>query len=365
MLEIRCSGLARPMTCAGSLFFTDLPPQEKNPAAEEGTAAGELLRHYLEKPNMESGTHASNGVAFDDDMRFFCKPIADEIFANAGSEILCEQRIDWQTRSGIWIRGQYDVSYIGKDGALYVDDLKYGWGIVEPKENWQLIGYAVGEVLRRGRAFDKIVLRIHQPRPHHEDGPVRAWSLTYKELIDYKEKIEARMSAIANGLRELVTSPKCKYCPAAAEACPAIGKQMHYAIEYAQEFVQDKLSEVGVARQLEIIERFQEVLKIKYDSLKDLAVNRIKSGKIIPGYVTEANYGDRKWKRDIDPAAIEMLTGKVITEKVMLSPAKTEKLGVPKDFVNALVERPFLGQKLKKKDASSIGDKIFGKPKGE
>lgn len=362
MVEIRCSGLARVMQCLGSLFFT-LPPQPENDAAKEGTAAGEYLRALLETGAPPKDPTASNGVPFDADMEFYTRPIAQEILERAGTQVLCEQKIDWQTRSGIVVHGSYDVSYVGKDGKLYVDDLKYGWGIVDVKENWQLLGYAIGEVVRRGVAFEKIVLRIHQPRPHHEDGSTRAWELTYDELLSYREKIETRMAEIAAGSKELTTGGKCKYCPAAAEACPAFNRMFYRGIEYSFEFLQDQISEKELAHQLDLVQRVMEVLKIKNDSLEALAVQRIRDGRIIPGFVTEARYGDRQWRSGISPEAIEVLTGKKIVERTMLSPAKAEKAGVPKDFVNALVERRFLGQKIVRKDTSALGDKIFGKPK--
>lgn len=361
MLEIRCSNLARAMACAGSLFFKDLPAQETDQAAEEGTAAGEFLQKLLTMPGVRvTESHAKNGVMFDDDMKFHATEVSSEIFANAHTEVLCETRIDWPTRSGIWIRGQYDAAYVGRDGRLYIDDLKYGWGLVEVKENWQLLGYAIGEVMRRGVAFD-VVLRIHQPRPHHEDGPVRRWELSYAELLAYKERIEEHMMTIVQGNRTLTTNAKCRYCPAAAEACPAANKAFYRGIEMAHDFLQDQISEKELAHQLDLVARITEVLKIKGDSLKSLAVDRIKKGVLIPGYVTESSYSDRKWKPGIGPEVIEAMTGKKIVEQVMLSPAKAEKAGVPKDFVNALVDRHFLGQKLVKRDTSALGDKIFGK----
>jgi hypothetical protein len=354
-MVIRCSGLARPMICAGSLFFEDLPQQETNAAAEEGTAAGEWLANILTGKHV--GTHASNGVQFDNDMHFYTKPIADEINSNRQSEVLCEQRIDWQTRSGIWIKGSYDISFI-RDGVLYIDDLKYGWGIVEVQENWQLLGYAIGEVIRRGVAFDKVVMRIHQPRPHHENGSTREWHVTYDALLAYKEKIEARCDAIAAGLNTLVTSEKCKYCPAAV-ACPAHSKSFFRGVEVAHEFTQDNIDEKELAFQLDLVARVSEVIKIKSDSLKALAVDRMKKGAIIPGYVNEQSYGDRKWKPGVSPESIKLMTGKDITETVMLSPAKAEKAGIPKEFVNQLVDRHFLGLKLIKRDAGKDADKIF------
>lgn len=359
MFEIRCSGLSRPMICAGSLFFKNLPEQETNPAAEEGTAAGECLRFILEnKPVPE---RASNNIHIDDDMIFFTTPIADEIKSNVDGQILCEKRIDWKTRSGIWIRGQYDMSFV-RNGDLYIDDLKYGWGIVEPKENWQLLGYAIGEIIRRGEAFNKIVMRIRQPRPHHEDGDTREWVLTYPELLQYKEKIESRMDEIAAGENKLVTSPKCKYCPAAG-SCPSFSKMFYRGIEVIQDFIQDDISEQEISFQLDLIARVSDVLKIKSDSLNTLAVDKIKNGKIIPNYINEPRYGDRKWKAEISPDVIKTLTGKDVIEQTMMSPAKAEKIGISKDFVNQLVDRHFLGQKLKRCDTNELGNKIFGKTK--
>jgi hypothetical protein len=358
-MDIHCSQLARPMVCAGFLAFTDLPKSPTNAAAEEGTAAGEYLERLLMGKDLPA--QAKNGVYFDDDMKFYTRPIVDEINSNKQSEVLCEQPIDWRTRSGIWIRGKYDLSFI-RGGSLFIDDLKYGWGIVEVKDNWQLLGYAIGEVIRRGVAFETIVLRIHQPRPHHEDGSTREWKLTYAELLGYKERIEQRMEMIAAGDKTLTTSKHCKYCAAAGEACPAFNRLFYRALEVTTEFTQDQIDEAELARQLDHVNRATEVIKIKMDSLNELAVSRIKNGKIIPGYLTEQRFGDRKWKPNISPETIKALTGKDILEKVMLSPAKAEKLGISKDFVNQLVDRHFMGNKLVRKDSSAIGDKIFGNP---
>lgn len=357
MLVIRCSSLARPMACAGSLFFKDLPPEEENEAARQGTAFGQMMERML--LGQPVGTHADNGVAFDSEMEFYAKPLFDDIKGRAQSEIRCEQRVDWIPCPGITIKGSYDVSYVS-NGHLYIDDFKYGWGIVEVFENWQLLGYAIGEVIRRQTMFDKIVMRIHQPRPHHEDGSTREWVLTYEQLLAYQERIRERMLQIATGDKTLVTNPKCKYCPAAA-VCPAINKAFYRGLEVVHDFVQDNMSEEELAHQLDVISRFDEIVKIRKDSLKALAVDRLKNGKIIPGYVNEASYGDRKWKPGITPDVLKTMTGKDVTISEMLSPAQAEKIGIPKSFVNAIVDRPFLGQKLVKKDGNKLGEQIFGK----
>lgn len=347
------------MTCAGSLRFEDLPEQETNDAAKEGTAAGELLAHLLLGTPVP--THATNGVPFDDDMKFFVQEPFKDIISKS-REILCETPINWTTRSGIVIKGSYDVSFT-HNNTLYIDDLKYGWGIVDVKENWQLLGYAIGEVIRRQQSFARIVMRIHQPRPHHEDGPTREWVISYEQLLDYKEQIEDRMDQINAGLSELVTGPKCKYCPAAANsACTAFNRAVFHGVDYIlSEFKQDSINDKEISFQLEMFDRIAEIMKIKKGSLEQLAVSRIKSGSIIPNYMAEASYGDRKWKPGISPKVIETLTGIKIVESTMLSPAKAEKLGVPKELIKTYVDRHFIGQKLVRKDSSELGNKIFGK----
>jgi len=345
------------MICAGYVFL-DLPKSKGGAAAEEGTACGEYLEWLL--TNKTPSSHASNGVFINSDMMFYTQPIADDCKARAATEILCEQRIDWTTRSGVVIRGQYDICFVDHEGTLCIEDLKYGWGIVEVKENWQLLGYAIGEVIRRDKPFEKISFKIHQPRPHHEEGTTREWILTYSELLGYKERIEKRMEDIINGNRTLTTSSKCKYCQGAGEACPAFNRLFYRSMEITTEFVQDSITDDELSRQLDQVKRAKEVIKIKEDSLTELGVNRIKEGKLIPNYSQTERYGNRTWKKGVSPESIHALTGKSALQTTMMTPAKVEKMGIPRKLVSQLAEKQFLGMKLEKKNSTEIGNNIFG-----
>jgi hypothetical protein len=356
-MEIRCSKLKRYMSCAGYAYLDVVEPEAGQPALD-GTACGELLQLKLEgKP---IGPAASNQVYFDDDMKFYTEEAYHDIKSRAATPVLCETRIDWQTHSGIWIRGQYDAAYVDHRGRLCIDDLKYGWAIVDVKENWQLLGYAIGEVIRRGQAFTEIVLRIMQPRPHHEDGYYREWVLSYQELLSYKQKIEDRMMELANGRKDFQTGSHCKYCKGAGEACAAFSRLFYNSLEVTYEFVQDKLTNEELAKQLDQVKRAEEVLKIKLDSLTALGADRIKQGQIIPGYVTVNKYGQRDWKNGVSPESILALTGKDIIEKSMMSPAKAEKMGINKKLIAQLATSSITGVKLEKKDATVVGNKTFG-----
>lgn len=371
MITLRSSSLARAMVCAGSVAFTDLPEQETHEAALEGTACGEVLQYMVENRVFELPdhmTHAKNGYPIDSDMLYYSKEIATDILSRAVTPVSCEGEVQFGPEGKeIQVVGHYDASYWESHCRLAIDDLKYGWGLVENDEknlNWQLLSYAAGLVSVMGlwgKEDLEVVIRIRQPRPHHEKGPVREVVLNRQQLWDYYNQMIARMVAIADGDKSLVTSPKCKYCPAAAK-CPAMNKNFYRALEYVHEFTQDEMTAEELSFQLDTIQRASEIMKIKKDSLEALAIDTIRKGKLIPGYVIDQKMGDRTWKKMITPAVFEAMTGKKIVREEMLSPAQAEKLGISPKFINTLVDRFQKGPKLAKKDTTKLGDAIFGAP---
>lgn len=367
LTEVRCSSLSKVMKCRGSTAFKDLFIEEAGDAAREGTAAGEVLQAMLEQQTLEPklGAYASNGFLFDDDMKFYVRPIAQSILSRAVEGLTCEERIDWMTKAGILIRGSHDVRFIVGD-TLYIEDLKYGWGLVDEIENWQLLGYAIGNVFKQYQQtgwLPRIIhLTIHQPRPHHERGTSRTWTISYDQLIGYYQQIEETMSAISQGDKTLVTGSHCRYCPAAGEACVAFNRAATNALDLVfNEFVQDELSNQQIAEQLKLYARAAEILKTKASSLKTLGVHRVQNGAIIPGFAMVESFGHRKWKDGMDPSDIEVLTRHSITKKEYISPAQAEKLGIDENLINAYSARFSTGFDLKPSDINEKASKIFGK----
>lgn len=354
--SIHASKLDRIMNCAGSMYFKDLPEPVFNEAAEEGVAASQALECYLK--GEEIPQLASNGYRITEEMIFYAHNLNKEIKSFAETNIKVEKSVDWKSQN-ILIKSRYDLSFtVGN--TLYVDDYKYGWGLVEPKENYQLIAYAIGEIISQGVAYDKIVMRIHQPRPYHENGSTREWTITYNELLTWKQKIDDRMKAINQGENSLVTGKHCKYCPAAAH-CPSFNSKFYQVVEVVKEFNQHNVADNDIALKLDLISDIEDIFKTYKSSLEMLAINRLKEGKILKNYIIEENFGNRNWKNDISPDAIKLMTGKDITEKIMLSPAKAEKLGVPKVLIDQMTYRKSLGPKLKRKDVTDMANKIFNK----
>jgi hypothetical protein len=121
-----------------------------------------------------------------------------------------------------------------------------------------------------------------------------------------------------------------------------------------------------LSAQLKLIARVKDVVDIKRKALEQLAITRIRAGKVVPGYIIEENLGDRTWKPFVTPEVFQLLAGIEVTEKKMRSPAQVEKLlGKNKDVIKDLVDRHFIGHKLKQKDCGDLGNKIFGKQSPE
>ena len=358
------------MNCYGYLSLQDLLKMEAGQPAKDGTAVGELLSEMIRqktlKPNV--GHSASNGVYFDDDMWFYASRTYETLVESAkGANIETEERIDWMTSSGITIRGQFDISYAVGD-TLHIEDLKYGWGIVEVKENWQLIGYAIGQVNRLQQHYGyvpaNICFKIHQPRPYHEDGSVREWTISIQTLGEYKTKIEQSLLAIAAGDKTLSTSKSCKYCEG-VNVCPAFNRAWYNSVDVVlEEWQQGTLNNSDLKKQLELTERIEELIKIKKDSLVQLATMRLQQNQMIEGYQIAEKFGHRTWKSGVKASTIKLMSGKNVATESMLSPAQAEKMGVSDDIINKLTLRPSRGYDLVKGDTATQAAKIFKtKPK--
>lgn len=354
--KIPASSLSRVMSgCIGSLSH-EIERLEQTDAAKEGEAFHELLDTYVRVIG-ERGTHAKNGWPFDDEMHFYAKQLKDSIPMSFNSELKCS----WQTQSGITISGRFDYAgEIDNGETLCIIDVKYGWKIVEAENNWQLIAYAIGEVIRRQKAYSKIQLCIMQPRPHHEKGSIRHVEISYEQLLHYMNQINEVAARIAAGDTTLMTSEHCKYCPAAASACAAINRAVYNSVDVVlNQAVQDSMTNQEISTLLFTFERIKDIIKVKTDAMSELAKSRLTKGELIPNYGLKASYGDRQWLPGVTPETIQMMCGVDITERKTLSPAQAEKKGVPKELMKQFAKAEVKGFNLVRQDSAAEANKIF------
>ena len=153
--KLACSASHRWIACPGSIKLCEsVPPRPESEHAIEGTAAHALAEWCLnENKEPNAYPYASimindkRAVIIDDEMRESVQEYVDEIRAqiteNSIVNIEKTFKLDWLfPNSG----GTSDANILNKEiKKLYVNDLKYGKGIVvEPEWNSQLMMYALG-----------------------------------------------------------------------------------------------------------------------------------------------------------------------------------------------------------------------------
>jgi hypothetical protein len=194
-----------------------------SPAAEEGTRAHAYFESHLRRHLFNDGTDILDSDA-PQEMQDYLLPMLEWTLALPGT-LLPEERVDFGAMFGyVDLTGTSDALCWDKEGRkLYVVDLKYGRGIVEPKENAQLMLYALGCVDYFGLDFSNnfdVDLTILQPRPYHADGPIRTWSTTSATLQEFAKEVEKAIQG-NYGSGKLVAGDHCRhYCPSFG-ACPA------------------------------------------------------------------------------------------------------------------------------------------------
>jgi hypothetical protein len=251
------------------------------------------------------------------------------------------------------------ADHISFDGTtLDVDDFKYGWRIIEPRDNWTMISYAIGYCLLHNVQPSQIRLRIHQPRPHHFDGPLREWVLTYAELMTLYTKLGEHLRDPNPVLR---TGPSCYKCPAFT-GCPAATIAQSYALEAVFEtaFVDD-IDDAALSQQLDILTQAETIVKNRLNAAQELAKHRCTNGAIVPNYGVERSYGNRAFVKIVTPEFLQGLTGKKCHVEKVMTPKQCENLGVDPAVIAAFTERPFTGLKLTRVDADKKAQRIFGK----
>lgn len=372
LYSIPASSLERAMLCAGSPRFENIIKFAQTDDAAEGDTFEELLaRMVLGQP---IGDRASNGNIFTKEMFFFANQMLPYIPKGSQYQTDCSWITEHTQRK---MSNRLDFYHAGET-ELEILDVKYGWGIVEVKyqdgifrgqPNWQLVDYAIGMVLKLGRAFKTIKFTIVQPRPHHEDGSVRSVTISYAELKEYKDQIEKRVASMHNNNNtELVTGDHCRYCKAGdSYVCPAKNKAFFNTIAVVMsELRQDHLDEESISQMLDLLDEAKSQLKIHEKSLEQLAIHRMKNNKIIPNYALTDSYGHREWLPETNPESIKFLTGLEATKVEMMSPSEFEKThSVPEMLLKALTKRPFKGTKLKRTDAGKLADEVFKTKEGK
>jgi hypothetical protein len=357
MLTVAADNLPRLMNCNGSRNMAAAFPREtvEQIGRDEGIAAHWMAATAFNGADLNSLVNMkhSNGVIMTGEM-------ADHVYSYLHSLDCGEIEANTSFAGATWeVRGRCDHRKLNLSAStLTIDDFKYGWTLVEPEMNWTLIAHAAGTLIASGTSVATIILRIHQPRPHHSDGKVREWRITYEHLMSLYAQIDATLTNPTNELRTGLSW--CRRCHALAN-CPAARAASMNAIDATTLQFSDELSNDVVAFELDTLRAAQSMLSSRLSALEEMAIYRLKTGAVIPGYGAETQFANTRFVPGISPVALSIASGIDCTKPGMITPAEFKRRGGSQTVYDALTERPITGVKLVRASADKRAQRLLPK----
>ena len=360
MIELTATQLPRFMACNGSISLPKLAEFEPDQTyLKEGNAV-----HWLIEQVYAGNFTSEELIDRKDPSGTYITPQMVEHASQYIQELKGEVEFDTSfSGEGYNIKGRADnVSF--ENGILEVKDFKYGWGLIEPEENWTLIAHAIGYALVLVHR-DKINLftdvksvkfTIYQPRPFHPEGSVRSWEISAYELNEYHKQLSDKLSNPDNLLN---TGSHCAGC-SSITSCSASVKSSMNAIDVSEKPFMFEISNEELPNMLDNLQRAKKVIETNFKAYEDLAMHRLKEGCVVNGYSLERGLSNRNWNEGITPETISMITGREdLVDKKLISPAQAIKKGLSEEIVQSLSDRKPTGMKLCRVDPDKKVKKLF------
>lgn len=362
-------------------------PDEDSEYARAGTACHSIGSDLLRYTSAGySGDHLgpyrdqclklidANGVAYTEEMydaaELYATHVGHLMYEHqaGGAHCSAEERVDC---------GVIHESCFGTSDAalfspasleLFVWDLKFGFGIVEALDNWQMTIYTLGIISRLELQLGVLPdttqahLGIVQPRPWHARGPIRYWHTTVghlKSLLPSLQKAAVEALSPNPGCK---TGPHCRYCRPRRH-CAAAQNAGLASVEYLGTTVPAVMSNDDLGAEVKILQRAKQMIEYRLTGLEELAAEKIKSGENVSGFRIERGYGRLMWNQSHKTTReLGKTFGVELSRDDVITPAQAVQKGVPAEVVNLYAERRFRGLKLVPDDCKNARA-IFGSKK--
>ena len=181
----------------------------------------------------------------------------------------------------------------GEDSTLYINDLKYGKGVlVEAKNNKQLLIYALSAIdflnaqrKDKGYAPERVVMSIVQPRRDYID----TWELSIDEIEMYRDEIQAKANKAVKGEGNFKPGDHCRFCDV-KNRCRAM-----------KEYADNAVKSLGDDPALLSISEIAKIIGIRkmltdwLDSVAAFALEQAIAGVAIEGFKLVEGRSNRKF----------------------------------------------------------------------
>lgn len=355
------------VNCSGSIAMQGYYPQsEESEASREGTAAHELCASTIFGGGSfdYEGKGAPNGVMYDEDMydaaQLYAKDILDVYTSRANTMIHVERKVEAKRVHELnW--GTCDA-YIWDEAKseLFVWDFKYGYGIVEAFENWQLINYVAG-ILETHNIFDDqkvtVTMRVVQPRAFSQ--PIREWKVKLSELRGYINRLHNAAGKALSPDAECASGSHCHYCTA-IHACPAALKSGLTLFEASSLPIPSEPTNEMLGKQLEIVNRAMEQLKYVQTGIEAQVKAKLQSGQNIQGWTLQEGRGRLAWGKPLDEIfALGDMMGVELRKPTAITPTQAKSAGLDAGLVTAYSAYPSMGFKVVKDTKINKAKEVF------
>jgi len=373
MITLNAHALNRVARCNGSHHMppSEVPDDElQSDDRREGRAAHFIALEVLSgrfTDVIEFVDRKVEGVWITVEMAEAVDPFVQDVLSRTvtdgvpyGATIHIEETVNFQLSPEVQINCRLDLAtYDPNTQTLTVDELKYGHRIVEPVDNWQLVAEAMGWIIKHQIAPAKIILNIHQPRPHHPDGKKRSWEF---ESYQRFEQAYLRMAEkLANITFDTHTGDHCYKCPALT-SCTAARRTGYNMVDMSATAFNDKLDNEELSHEILLLRKALARGKGLLEAYEELLTHRYNDGQFFNDWYTEPTYANTRFRSGVTPEMIKAVSGIDITVKKLPTPKQAERAGISPLILQAFTERPSTGFKLVNKTASQVAGKMFKPP---
>ncbi len=360
MMDLRPSASHAWVNCAASpLFRSKVPREPDSDATMEGTCAAWLAEVVLngevsDIQTMLGESHPVNHWIITQDMVDHISNYC-QFMQSRGGTISAELYV----RLNEYIAGTLDCSTSNLGDTLFIDDLKYGYLIVNEFRNFQTLIYGIGTVMSMVVKPKWISMGIYQPRASHPQGIYRTWVISIEELGQWAEFIFYRGAMCQQPNPVATPGDHCLYCEASA-SCDALASSSYKLASVVESQHQVPLTQQTIATELDFLDRAERLIKARRTGVVAQAEQMIQKGAHIKGWHLNTGLGNRKFT--VAPDIIKAITGVDPFKQEVMTPIEVERAGGNakhvKNAVAQLTSRPTTGYKLTRMAANHF-DKLF------
>jgi hypothetical protein len=332
----------RVIACPGSVTLVQqMPPKPSSKYADEGTLLHNAVADVLGQGSPPASHIGASyqGVTLTEELH------AEKLIPalRALDEVDPHREMEFQVEAvvgfGDALPGVFgSADLIGRIGRrAIVLDWKFGSGVaVDVEENAQAMFYAAAAMRTDAtrwafKGVEEVELIIVQPAhaPHH----IKRWVTTPGRILNFERELFVAVKTALLPDAPLTSGDHCRWC-AAKPVCPlltgAVDRALHTSVKALD------------ADQIAAYVANADLLETWIADVRALAQTMMEQGVRLPGYKLVPKRGTRKWlneERALDELAALGLTNEELTETVLLSPAKVEKvlkkrkLDLPRDLV--------------------------------